>query len=272
MASLVHPPGPGILVVHPADVCWMDAVLRLLTFHLCLGTGPLNQCDAVVLFLQHLLILAHPVPLALGPRERPPPPPPGRQGPPFPLGRGDTDEALMPEGPHAVVPDPWPSLGGGPQRSPAPRNFSFRGLMTSASNERLITGGGGPQASYLSLAAAVTQVVIRCFDARRWASDASLIQRGFRLHEKTSVAGCTVMVYVQRRQTAEPFSPPLKAIRGLEVSVDGGDEIIGPLRDSKTGGGPLTFSFSGVLPIKTFMCPSFLSLLLSLFLSPTRPV
>lgn len=247
MASLVQLPAPGVYLVHPADFCWMDSALRFLTLHLCLGTEPLDHSESVILFLHHLLTLAHPVPLRLAPR--------GRlnsrlSAEAFPVPSDTEDATFSSDYRRAGSGDT--AASGGAQSAPSPQSLPLRPpssgfIQHSATHGRLLSGGSG-QRSYVPLAVAITKILVRCFDARHWASDGSLTQKGFRLLDKNVVAGFTVMVYVQRRQMADSFTPPLKGIRNFSVRKCGADEIIGPLRDSRGGAGFKTFSFTGAFP------------------------
>ncbi|KAL8272500.1 hypothetical protein Esti_003623 [Eimeria stiedai] len=234
MSLLVQPPAPDTYLMHPADLCWMDSVLRVLTVHVCLKTEPLDHSDSVVLYLQHLLTLAHPVPLRLSPGDR------HTSRSSFgdtTTAAADIDDAFASDLNSTIAPAAAAAVAGGVH--------PLNGLGFS----RLINAGSSPreEVCYVPVAAAVTRVVVRCFSPRHWGSDLRFTQRGFRLrHKATTASGYTLMLYVQRRQLAELFAPPLRSLSRFTVSSTDADEVFGPLRgDSKAGPGFLSFSFTG---------------------------
>lgn len=238
MVSLVRLPFSGVSLVSPTDFGWIDAALRFLTLHLCLGTEPLAQRESLRLFLHHLLLLAHPVPLRLFPVERR-------------ACRGSGEDSLSFEWRRGASMASSASAGG-PATFAAGASWPRETSLARLGSLDTLHSGGPPRNLYVSLAAAVTKVVVRCCDSRRWVSDRGLLAQGFRLHEKLSAGSCTVAVYIQRRSTAEPFTPPLRALRSYTVVNCGTDGIVTPFRSSRIGVGIKIFTFSGGVLLQRF--------------------
>lgn len=240
MVSLVRFPFSGVSLVSPTDFGWIDAALRFLTLHLCLGTEPMAQRESLRLFLHHLLLLAHPVPLKLFPAERK-------------TCRDSAENSLFIEWRRSAS-MASSSAAAGPSTFAAGGVWPWETSLARLGSLDTLHSGGPPRNLYVSLAAAVTRVVVRCCDARRWVSDRGLLAQGFRLHEKLSAGSCTVAVYIQRRSTAEPFTPPLRALRSYTVVNCGADDIVTPFRSSRVGSGVKIFTFSGGMLLHFRFC------------------
>lgn len=260
LANLVAPKLPGVFICQPSDVLWMDACLQLLTFHICMRTPPLDSSAYVVPFLKQLLCVAYP-PLFNSSRRRTTVS--AQQGgggvakhlagfaPSSRRSQGDEGEKdeshkrIMNTGDRHCDRVEDGDVTRKAQGKGQETNLCSSSLSSSSSSVLFAATAGetkGESPLYpipVPVGAAITGVLVHWTSnpvTGRWGCSEVMStskSEGFEAHERQVAGGRNVFeVYVQRRQSAPPFTLPLLDLRRVK-----------PLRlnwDRSSGCAPLT--------------------------------